>query len=199
MSTRFRICSISSILPIRDAVGTKETSLVKELLSRFEQALRDEYDGDDPDEDELEEFKDTIEQIIISDPPSTEPGEWQYAFDAMTDHFSLDRKEDFPINMDWKHNYVWQSYRNDLSGISNEGDALLGLLENGRALRGSEVENDGCVFSWLLPAEVTTLHESLVGVDMEHLDEEMAEFHQALIETLGQIKLDGSTLLLQAQ
>ena len=201
MSTRTHISSIISIDQIRNTIASNDESLVKSLVERYENALREEYDGDDPDEAELVEFQETVgEMIKCSSPPKVEPGSWTYVFETLAYHFELNWQDDYSINEDWKHYQIWELYRMMISKtIATESDFALEYLQEGRPLRGSKVEHDGSVFGWLEQTEVAGLHESLAMVDPSAIsDPELGNFHDSFVATLKRIKDRNDVLLMGA-
>jgi len=192
--------SLTDLQPVIDAVGSCDDSLLSAVLERYKQELTDYYDGDEPEADELEEFEEYAESMINCDPaPDAEPGAWNYVIQTLADHFDLN-PEPLPLD-DWKHFYVWEDYRNLLDPlISADARQLLALLENGRALKGTSIDGDGCVFAWLSPLEVVTLHDALSPIEVteEMQKRGLDEFHRELLECLDATRKQNAVLFLAA-
>jgi hypothetical protein len=190
MSTRTHLVSISSIDPIRNAVASGDEGLVEAVLTRYADQARERY-GEEIDEDSLGEFREYVESMILcAKPPKAEPGAWNYVIEHLAGHFQLAPDRELPFNdEDWKHYYVWEEYRGMVAGhLSAKSKQSLEYLENGRPLRGSKIDHDGCMFGWLAPDEVKELHGALAGIDRAAItDEEMEDFHDWLVESLKMV------------
>ncbi len=201
MSTRTHIASLTSLDPIRNAIGSNDETLVKNIMERYAVELKDEYDGEEPDEDELEEFKEDVESMVMCpEPPNEEPGCWNYVVPLLAAHYGLAYEDDYSFNFGWKHLYVWDIYRNMLAGhITPEIDASLQHIEDGRPFQGSQIDPDGCVFGWLTPDEVTILYKALSQIDNALItDEDMIDFHTTWVETLKAIHDRNAVLFMSA-
>jgi len=191
--------SITAIEPIINAVGSNDHELLNAVASRFKLEFAKQFGGE-PDDEQSSEFRRYAESLITGDPPpDAEPGAWNYVITALAAHFDLQLHQ-LPLN-DWKHYYVWEDYIPLVAEyISPEITALLNFLCMGRPLRGRTLSADGCVFAWLTPAEVTTLHDALTEVEpsaeMEefHLD----DFHDELLDCLEITKKRNACLYLTA-
>jgi hypothetical protein len=188
MSTRTHFTAITSIEPIRDAVASGDEALVEAIMAQQAGELRDEEDDEvEEDEEEDEEFREYAESMIqCRKPPREEPGCWNYVIAALAKHLGLAPNDDLPINDDWKHYHIWEPYRAAVAGqVTPDSARSLKHLEDGRPLRGSRIDHDGCVFAWLAPDETKELHRSLSRLDKTLFeDENLAEFHEGLVESL---------------
>lgn len=201
MSTRTHIVSITKLDPIRDSVASNNDALVEAVMARYVDGLREEYDGEEPDEDELEEFREYVESMIkCPETPEEEPGCWNYVVELLAAHFNLELEDDYPFNEGWKHYQVWEPYRKMLAGhITADCDASLQHMQDGRPLKGSRIDHDGCVFGWLAPEEVAELHESLSQLDDALItDEDLADFHETFVESLQAIRDRNAVLFMAA-
>ena len=199
MSTRTHMVSIKSLDPIRDAIGSGDASLAEALMQRYSSDMREYYDGEEPEEEELEEFKQYVDSMVMcSQPPDKEPGCWNYIIELLAAHHELD-----PVRLpleDWKHVYVWEDYRSVVEPlITPESKQSLQFLDAGRPLKGSGIDYDGCVFGWLTLDEATELHETLTKIDAKALEQRgLDEFHEELLDSLGQTKDKGAVLFMAA-
>jgi len=203
MSTRTRFVSITSIDPIREAVASNDDALVDIVMNRYTNQLRKEYDDEEEiDNDELEEFREYVESMILCpSPPKKEPGCWNYVIELLAKHFKLKPDDKLPFNEeDWKHYPVWESYRTLVAAhITPESDKSLKYMENGRPLKGSRIDHDGCVFGWLAPNEVKELYRSLSRLDEAVVtDEDLLDFHDGLVKSLKIISDRNSVLFMAA-
>ncbi|HEY7152407.1 MAG TPA: hypothetical protein VH575_00465 [Gemmataceae bacterium] len=202
MSTRTHFVSITSIDPIREAVASNDDALVDAVMTQYTNQLRKEYDDEEEiDNDELEEFREYVESMILCpSPPEKEPGCWNYVIELLAKHFKLKPDDKLPFNDDWKHYHVWEAYRALVAAhITPESDKSLKYLENGRPLKGSRIDHDGCVFGWLAPDEVKELYRSLSQLDKAVItDEDLLEFHDGLVKSLKIISKRNAVLLMAA-
>lgn len=200
MSTRTYFFSITSIEPIRGAVGANDDSLLEAVMRHHADQLRERY-GDDEEVEEDEEIRGYAESMIkCATPPEEEPGCWNYVIELLARHFRLAPDADLPFNEGWKHYHVWALYRAAVAGhVTPESERSLEYLESGRPLKGSRVDHDGSVFGWLTPQEVGELYRSLSQLDGASIaDEDLAEFHEALVESLKTIRNRNAALLMAA-
>lgn len=202
MSTRVHITAITSIEPIRDAVASGDDALVEAIMAQLESDVRgEESDEDEQDDEEDEGYRGFVKSMIkCRKPPREEPGCWNYVIAALASHLNLALDDDLPINDDWKHYHVWEPYRAAVAGhVTPQAAQSLKHLEEGRPLRGSRIDHDGCVFGWLAPDEVKELHRSLSSLDAGLFeDDDLAEFHEGLVESLKAIADRNATLFLAA-
>ena len=200
MSTRINMTSIISLQPIIDAVGSNNESLLTAVLDQHRKELTEYYDGEEPDEEELEDFREYAENMIKCKPiPAKEPGAWNYVISALSECLEL-KPERLPLD-DWKHFYVWEDYKSLVKPeLSSDALHLLNFLEHGRPLRGQEIDHDGCVFAWLAPTEVISLHEALLKIEptAEMEARELDEFHEELLECLHRTRERDAVLFLAA-
>jgi hypothetical protein len=207
MSTRMIFGSINSLDPIRDAVASGDKKLAEAVIALYEKEMRDEY-GDDEEEDEEEEeddeFHEYVESMILCrKPPKAEPGCWNYVMPLLAEHFKLKLNDNLPANDGWKQYYTWEPYRRLVADkLTPQSKQSLKYLEDGRPLKGTKIDHDGCMFAWLTPEEVKELHQSLSQVDLGPADEDdddgMAEFHEVLVDTLKTVARRKAVLLLRA-
>lgn len=206
MSTRTRLVSVASIEPIRDAVASGDKALVEAIIARHASDLREESGDEDDLEDEAgeedEEFREYVESMIACrKPPRAEPGCWNYVIEPLAAQLKLSPDDDLPFNEeDWKHYGVWEEYRDAVSGhVTAESARSLKHLEEGRPLRGSRIDHDGCAFAWLAPEEVKEMHRSLSGLDPDLFEDgDLGDFHEGLVSSLKRISDRGAALFLAA-
>ena len=206
MSTRTYFLSITSLDPIRDAVASKDDSLVEAVMTRYEREQRAEVDEDegveeDDLQEELEEFRGYVESMILCpSPPRKEPGCWNYVIERLAEHFKLKPNHKLPFNEGWKHYHVWEMYRALVAGhLTPQSRKSLKFMEDGRPLKGARIEHDGCVFGWLTPEEVKELHQSLLQVDRALItDPDLLEFHDQLVKSLKMVSKRKSVLFMKA-
>ena len=187
MSTRTHFVAIASIDPIRDAVASGDGALAEAIMTRYVNGLRAEYGGDEDVEEEADEFREYVTSMIMCrSAPRTEPGCWNYVIKLLAEHFNLSPDRDLPFNEGWKHYHVWKPYRGMVARhVTPASNKSLEYLENGRPLKGAEIDHDGCVFAWLAPDEVRELHQSLSKLEPAVItDEDLADFHDGLVESL---------------
>lgn len=199
MSTRTSLTCIQSIQPIIDAVGSQDEPLLSSVLEHHQRELTEYYEGDEPDPDELDDFREEAESLInCSSPPESEPGAWTYVIEILAEVLSL-KPERLPLD-DWKQFYVWEEYRSMIgSQLNAEANQLIDYLESGRPLKGKSLACDGCLFAWLRPEEVTTLCESLGGIESTAaLQEGLGDFHKELLSCLETTQQKNGVLLLGA-
>jgi hypothetical protein len=203
MSTRTHFVSITSIDPIREAVASNDSALVDAVMTRYTNQLRKEYrDDEEIDNAELDEFREYVESMMLCpSPPKKEPGCWNYVIELLVKHFKLKPDDKLPFNDDdWKHYQVWGDYRALVAAhITPESDKSLKYLEDGRPLKGSRIDHDGCVFGWLTPDEVEGLYRSLSQLDNVVItDEDLLDFHEGLVKSLKIISDRNSVLFMAA-
>lgn len=198
MSMRTSFVSMISIDLIRDAIGCGNQSIVEALIKRRNDALRKRH-GDDVDEDP--EFRHFIESMLLcSPPPAAEPGCWNYVVTLLAEHLGLAPDNNLPFNEGFKHLYTWGPYREELAGqIPEETDRLLEYIEDGRPLKGKQIDHDGCSFAWLTPAETSELYAALSAVDAdEFADEDLEDVHELIVESLEIVCGEGAALFVAA-
>ncbi|WP_145358143.1 hypothetical protein [Alienimonas californiensis] len=161
MSIRTSLALVDSLAPVRAAVACGDRALCEAVVARHAREFR----GGDEDE----EFREWAEGMLLCDsPPDAEPGAWNYVIEVLAVHFGLGWDDDTDFNEGWKHNHVWADYRSVLeSHIPEAADRLLARLEEGRPLRGRQIEHDGCLFSFLTPEEAAELHAAFAAVDAD--------------------------------
>jgi hypothetical protein len=202
MSTRTHFVSITSLDPIREAVASGDAALVEAVMTRYVNQLREGSDDDEEiDEDDLDEIREWVEGMILCpSPPEEEPGCWNYVIELLAEHFDLKPDGNLPFNEGWKHSRVWGRYRALVAGhVTREADRSLKHLEEGRPLRGSRIDYDGCVFGWLAPEEVKELARSLSQLDRAVIaDEDLLDFHDGLVRSLKIIGKRNAVLFMAA-
>lgn len=201
MSTRTQLYAVSSIEPIRAAIGSNDNELVEAIVTKERETLQEDYDEDEQDEleEELEEFREMVEEMILGTPPKNEPGCWALLFEHLASHLKLDPAE-LPLD-DWKHSHVWESYRGFVDDhVSKPSKASLRHLDDGRPLNGRGIDYDGCVFGWLSAEETAELCESISQLDPSVIKEDdLRGFHTELVECLSQAKSKGAAVWMGAQ
>ncbi len=202
MSTRAHLVSITSIDPIRDAVASNDVSLVESVLAIYEKELRSEGYDEETVDYELEEYRENLESMILCRSPlKSEPGCWNYLIKLLAKHFKLKTSEKLPFNNhDWKHYHVWESYRPLVANhITPQSKKSLKHLEDGRPLKGSRIDHDGCAFGWLALDEVKELYHSLSQLDKALItDRDLLKFHDGLIKSLKIISDRNDALFMAA-
>ena len=188
MSTRPLIYPLSSIEPLRTLVGSNDASLIDAIVDAFMASHREDYGGPPPDADSIEEIRVAATAIASAKLPlDAEPGEWEYVLRYAAKALGLS-KSLYPINEDWKW-MAWTEYRDEVGNrLPGAAGQQLGWLVDGRPLVGSRLESRGSYYAWLEPSEVQSLLaalEKLRDTDGE-LDEEIDEFHVALVDWLHQ-------------
>ncbi len=182
MSTRTHLFSISSLVPIQNAIASRDESLVEAALQA--------YDREDED---YRAFAESM--IMVKKAPRKERGEWCFMIESLAEHFDLSL-ERLPLE-DYKHFYIWPDYREVVEPHLPRGiNLLLEFLEEGRPLRGKKIISDGCLFGWLALQEVKDLHQALTSLDEDevHVDD-FDEFHEELVESL-QLTAERDAMLL---
>ena len=173
--------SIESIEPIKKAVGSQNQELLDALFQAF---------GEDADR------RSYAENMIMSSPPTKEPGCWNYLVEPLAEHFGLSPQR-LPLD-DWKHYYVWEDYRSIADPLlSKQSKTLMEFMESGRPFIGSSIDHDGCMFAWLTAAEAKSLLNELRSLDSQVFGE-LDEFHEELIESLEQAVARNADLFLGA-
>jgi hypothetical protein len=202
MSTRMHFFSLTSIDPIRDALASNDDELLEAVIRREEARVRKFYDDDIDDDDleeELEAIREGAESMIMCDaPPEEEPGCWNKVIENLAEHFQLE-PERLPVE-DWKQAYTWEPYRSSVANqITPESRRSLEHLGNGRPLRGSRIDYDGCVFGWLSADEVKELYQSLSKLDKSSVkDKDRQQFHDELVSCLKTTSERNAVLFLAA-
>lgn len=204
MSTRTYFRAIRSIEPIREVVASGDDTLVNKLVVAYAAQFDEDEREDEPDEDDdpVQEFRCQAESMITcASAPKEEPGCWNYVIDLLSEHFDLIPTEiSLSFNEGWKHYHVWNPYRDIVAKhVSAQSNASLRHLQDGRPLRGKDIDHDGCIFAWLAADEVTELHTSLSHLDLSLLkDDEWRDFHRTLVESLGMISSKSCALFMAA-
>lgn len=183
MSARTYALAIQSLGPIRAAIGSRDSSILDGLVANLDQSYP--------------EFRDYAKDMIMQACPRHEPGCWNYLIEPLANHLGLLVER---LSMeDWKHYALWREYRPLIeSQLSTAVEPLLESLENGRALLGSGVKQDGCTFAWLSTAEAAMLLSELSSVDTDEFDD-LADFHEELVNALQYVVLHDMELFLGAQ
>lgn len=201
MSIRTYLFSIASMEPIRAAVGSNDRSLVEALVARRRNKLRERYSEAEIEADApYDSFPQlAAEMIACESPPKEEPGAWYRVIEQLAAHLGLAPDAHLPFNEGWGHYDTWRTYRAAVAGhVTQESERSLELLQNGRPLRGSSVEHDGCVFSWLTPDEVKELHRSLSPLDAGLFTDDDTDIHEDFVTSLQMIRDRGAWLFLAA-
>jgi hypothetical protein len=204
MSTRMHFGSVSSIDPIRDAVASGDRKLADAVIALYEKEMRNESgDEDEEGDEEDDEFRGWVEDMILCrTPPKKEPGCWNYVIQYLARHLKLKLNERLPANDGWKHYHAWEPYRARVAGrITPQSKQSLKYLDEGRPLKGTKIDHDGCTFAWLTPDEVRELHQSLSPIAPDAVGNEsdgLAEFHEVFVDTLKAIARRKAVLLLRS-
>lgn len=202
MSTRTYLFSVTSMEPVRTAVASKDDSLVEAIVARRRSELRERYSEEEIDADaDRDDLPYLVEDLVACDsPPAEESGSRHRVIRLLAAHFSLEPDGNLPFNEGYRHYEVWKNYRRLIARHITQGsDRSLELLQDGRPLRGSHVEHDGCAFSWLTPDEVAELYMSLSQLDETLItDADYTYIHEDLVATLKTIRDRGAWLFLAA-
>ena len=200
MSTRMNFGSVSSIDPIRDAVASGDRELADAVIALYEKEMRDESGDEDEDDDE---FRGWVEDMILCrTPPKAEPGCWTYVIVYLARQLELKLNERLAANDGWKQYHVWEPYRARVAAhITPLSKQSLKSLDEGRPLKGTRIDHDGCMFAWLTPDEVRELHQSLSPIAPDAVGDEsdgLAEFHEVFVDTLKAVARRKAALLLRS-
>lgn len=190
MSMRPRVYPIQSIDPIRQVLGSEDTSLLEPLVASFKQ-----FRGDQPDA--VEEFRERAKSFLegaLRD--GRERGEWEYTIFYAAHALGL-LQSDLPISDDW----VWGAWADYFDEVENRlpADAreLLRWLVFGRGLKVEGVDCPGAYYAWLRSEEVEILLaalDELAAVDPD-VTEIVEDFHENLRDWLAKC-VDQTFLLL---
>ena len=185
MSTRTYALSLTSLAPIRDAIGSQNAEMYDAVVAEFE--------ADDTDRRNYAKS-----MIFAAAPPAKEPGCWNYVVAPLAKHLGLEPK--YLAIDDWKHYAAWEGYRSAAEAIlSPEAIALLGYIESGRPFLGTEIDHDGCLFGWLANAECAALLSELEKIDAESFaDVDLDELHEELVESLRSVVDAGAEMFIGA-
>jgi|GEM_PF-5876500 len=218
MSVRPTIYPLIDIEPIRQAIGSGDSSLiervreayirVEEERSREDELLDDELLDQDEFADELEPWE--LDEEELRDLTkltkafvngkyvrNREPGIWRQVIVYLAHALGL-TSSIHPLFDEWSRD-AWSEY---LAGISTElpegpRRSLVHLVE-GRSLTGREIERDGSSFAWLTSSEASELLNSLRAVPPDCVqafgEDWLRDFHGELIECLS--ACEGRCLLL---
>lgn len=165
MSSRAQLYSITSMDPILDSVGCGDNKLLEAIIG--------DATGDDVA---------WATSMLSASPPDNEPGAWNYVVHHLAEHLHLEMN--FLELDDWKHYGVWEEYIPRVrESISDPCREMLTMFKDGRPLKGSKVQHDGCCFAWLSADETRQLFTELEKVNGSTLsdDEDIVEFHEELI------------------
>ncbi|QDU47039.1 hypothetical protein Mal52_55670 [Symmachiella dynata] len=167
MSARTYMISIRSLETVKKSVGSKDA----DLLNAFLQGL--------PEDSHASDY---AEEMIMGSAPAMEPGCWNYVIEPLAKHLDLAPYR-LPLD-DWQHYDIWEEYREIADPLVSESSRqLLGFLEAGRPLVGTNVDHDGCMFGWLTASEVNSLFDELNALDPEAF-EDLDGFHEEFIDAL---------------
>ncbi|MDR3636545.1 MAG: hypothetical protein P4L84_22265 [Isosphaeraceae bacterium] len=191
MSMRPLIYPITSLDPIRRALGSRDTSLLEPLVASFKQ-LR----GDRPDA--IPEFRERAESFLAGElRDGQERGEWEYSIYFAAHALGL-LQSDLPINDDWAWG-AWGEYFDEVADrLPADAQELLCRLVDGRGLKTESVDCPGAYYAWLGPEEVERLLAALDELEAAHPDvaDAVEGFHENLTDWLNQCR--GKTCLLLA-
>ena len=201
MSTRMHFVSLSSLDPVRDAIASNDDELVEAAVRREEALLREDYDDDEEFEDDelLDDFREYAESMIMCDsPPDEEPRTGTMSLNGWPSICRWHRKG-WRME-DWKQAYTWEPYRASVAAhITPQSRRSLEFLDEGRPLKGSRIDYDGCVFSWLSADEVKELHQSLSKLDKSLIrDADSQQFHEELVDCLKSTSERNAVLFMAA-
>lgn len=181
------VVSIESLMSI---VGCKDSDLEESLLSALNQEWIDDIGTIDPDQmgelgrEEYEESVGRIKKLVNG--ASVELGSWAPLLESIARDRALIPEFEFPFEDGcWSQIEVWKDYIKYLQSISGTtAIELLRHLEMGRPLKGTSMDCDGLLFSWLSHAEIAVLQQALGSVGTED-NEQLLEFHDQLVGTLA--------------
>ena len=183
MSSRAQLYSIASMDPILNAAGSGDKKLLEAIIG---DATGDEAAW--------------ATSMLSSSPPEIEPGAWNYVVCSLAEHLGLEMK--FLELDDWKHYGVWEEYIPRVQDlVSVPCGEMLNMLKDGRPLKGSKVQHDGCCFAWFSADETLQLFNELDKVDETKLsdDEDIVEFHEELIASFKKATELGHAIFYAAQ
>lgn len=197
MSTRDYFLSVTTIDPIRDAVASGDGAMVEAVVALRKKALKEEF-GEDEDDPEFRKYAESM--INCKSPLEAEPGCWNYVVEHLAMHLGLEPNASLPFNEGWKHNYSWEPYRELVKRhVTPQSMTSLGYLDDGRPLRGTRIDHDGCLFAWLSADEVRELNDSLSRLDAAVIsDDDLIDFHETLVESLQMISAESKALFMGA-
>jgi hypothetical protein len=184
------IYPIKSLEPIREAMGSRDETLLERIVASYK-ALR----GDTPDA--IEEFRQRAESFLAGElRDGKERGEWEYSIYFAAHALGL-LPRDLPINEDWSWG-AWADYLDEVEDqLPAEAQELLRWLVNGRGLKTDGVDCDGAYYAWLGPEEVERLLAALDELEASHPDvvDAVDGFHEELTDWLHKCR-DKTCLLL---
>jgi hypothetical protein len=183
MSVRPTIYPITAIEPIRDALGSRDESLVTRIRETYirleeEHYREDELDEETLAEDEEDAFGDEQEPWEIDQDElrlitkqakafvnakftrNQEPGVWREVIVYLAYTLGLTTAK-HPFFGDWERS-AWSDYSDRVSEALPEGPrkSLRDLVE-GRSLSCRQIDHDGCSYAWLTSSEVSELLAAL--------------------------------------
>jgi hypothetical protein len=191
MSLRPMIYPVKTLEPIRNAIGSKDTSLIERMVESYKKDS-----GEDPDS--IDRVRNAAKSLIAGElRKGKEPGEWVESIYHTA--LALGLMHELPINEDWKW-IAWSDYFAEVADrLPGDARQLLHWLVEGRPIKGSAIDgSSGCYYAWLAPDEVERLLAALTG--LQEADPNVADivdgFHGELLEWLEACR--GKSLLLLA-
>lgn len=217
MSVRPNIYPITAIEPIRQALGSRDSTLVNRIREAYIRIEEERYQEDEIDEDALDEdeFADEQQPWEIDEEElrdltklanafvngkfrrNREPGEWREVITYLAHALGLTASND-PVFSEWKTG-AWSEYLGRVSERLPEGPRMsLKHLVEGRSLTGRAIEQDGCSYAWLTSGEVSELRAALGELPESLLEPSsndwLPDFHRELLACLS--KCEGKALFL---
>ena len=178
MSMRPMIYPVSSLEPIRKAIGSKDSSLVDRIADAYAKL----YDRE-PDPESLDRVRKAGQSLVDGKSPTeNEPGTWLEAIHFAARGLGLLQSK-YPVNEDWAW-MAWLEYF-EQAGEQLPSDArqFLQWLVEGRPFQGPKAEADGAYYAWLESQEVERLLDALaelhecnpeLATDIDGFGEELA-------------------------
>ena len=187
---RPRIYPITALDPIRQAMGSRDDTLLERIVASYK-AQR----GDSPDA--VEDFRKRAECFVNGELcAGQECGGWEYPIFFAAHALELLQRE-LPLNDDWAWG-AWADYFDEVANrLPADAQTLLRWLVDGRGLKSDRVFCDGAYYAWLGPDEVERLLAALDELEAAHPDvaDAVEGFHDDLTDWLSKCR-DKTCLLL---
>jgi hypothetical protein len=192
MSTRPLIYPVRTLVPLRQAVGSNDATLIDRMVEGYAALIKRRR----PDmEEAIREMGRALVGGQLSD--GQEPGEWEFVILPLAQGLGL-LERDRPVNDDWKW-FAWADYEQEVANeLAEYANQMLRWLVHGRPLKANAMDRRGSYYAWLETDEVSRLLSELDRLqEANPIVEEIVEgFHVELIEWLE--SCHGKSLLLLA-
>jgi hypothetical protein len=191
MSVRPNLYAITDIEPIRQALGSRDVSLVDRIKEAYIRVEEERYHADDElveealaqdefadefepwevDKEELREIRKLAKAFVNGKfTRNQEPGIWREVIVYLAHALGLMPSSE-PLFGEWKTS-AWRLYLDRISERLPDGPRQsLKHLVNGRSLTGRQIEEDGCSYAWLTASEISDLLGSLREIPVSLLAE----------------------------